>query len=244
MNPLVFTIGLMFVGSGIGAFLTQGTRTLLAVFVLGIGLLVCVAGVAWSRVQTVFGPAFAESLAKAASDARVWLILVLLSWLALSTMLFVRRTSEAATTTTALQAQLLTVKNDLSALQFDYERFKTPRALTQKQFDGIVDFLSTREAQTITIAYIRGDRETRQYAMNFRNALVKAGWNVTTAEVDDASYGVCIDNSNARTPSGETKAGVLLRAAFKEAGVELASYETGGDGGTESTHLVFGPKRD
>ena len=88
MNTLVIAVGLMFVGSAVSAFLTQGTRTPLAIWALIIGLLCCGAGLFWSRVQKVFGPAFAQSLASAASDARIWLILVLLFWVALSTMLF------------------------------------------------------------------------------------------------------------------------------------------------------------
>jgi hypothetical protein len=118
------------------------------------------------------------------------------------------------------------------------------RTLTQKQFDGIVDFLSTRDSQTITITYVRGDREVRQYAMNFRNVLAKAGWNVRMAEVDDASYGVYIETMNAHTPSGYTKAAFLLRGAFKEAGVEGVGDSTIGNGGPESTRLVVGPKQD
>jgi hypothetical protein len=40
-------------------------------------------------------------------------------------------------------------------------------------------------AESRFITYVRGDREVRQYAMNFRNVLTKAGWNVRMAEVDE-----------------------------------------------------------
>lgn len=244
MNSLVITVGLMFVGSALGAFLTQGARTSLAILTLVIGLSCCVAGVFWSRTQRLFGQAFTQSLSSAAADARIWLALAVLVWVFLSTMLFVRRAADTAATTTVLQAQITSLKNDLEFLRRDFQRFKTPRSLTQKQFDDMVDFLSTRDSQTITITYVRGDRETRQYAINFRNALTKAGWTITMAEVDDASYDVYIENDNARTPSGYTKAGVLLRGAFKEANVQGVGDSIVGDGGPASTRLVVGPKRD
>jgi hypothetical protein len=242
MNLLVISVGLMFVGSAVGAFLTQGTRTPLAIAILIIGLACCGVGAFWSRMQRVFGPAFVQSLTSTASDARTWLALAVVVWLFFSTLLFFRRTSEAQTTTAALQVEILTLKNDFSALRDDYKRFRTPRALTQKQFDDIADFLSTRDGQTITIAYFRGDREARQYAVNLENVLTKAGWNITMSEVDDASNGVYVENMNAHTASAYTKAAVLLKAAFKEANVELGDSVIG-NGGPESTRLVVGPKK-
>lgn len=243
MSGLLIAIGLMFIGSGVGAFLAQGTRVSLAIASMTIGAVSLGAGLAWSRVQKVFNAAFVQSLTGAASDARTWLTLFVIVWLFVSTLLFFHRASDSATAVEALQAQVIILRNDLSFLQADYQRFKTPRSLTQQQIDQIGDYLATRDPQTVTVVYIRDDRETRQYAVEFRNALAKGRWTVSLADAEDAGFDVSIESDNPRSGTGETKAGVLLRMAFKEANVTGVGTSQSGDGGPEGTRLIVGSKR-
>jgi hypothetical protein len=243
MSGLLIAIGLMFIGSAIGAFLTQGTRVSLALTSMTIGAVSVAAGVAWSRVQKLFNAAFAQSLTGAASDARTWLALLIIVWVFVSTLLFFHRASDSAESVESLQAQIITLRNDLSFLQADYQRFKTPRLLTQKQTDEIGDYLATRDPQTVTIVYARDDREARQYAVEFRSALAKGRWMVTLADVEDAGFDVHIESDNPRGGTSETKAGVLLRMAFKEADVGGVGASQLGDGGPEATRLIVGSKR-
>jgi len=243
MSSLLITIGVMFIGSAVGAFLTQGTRIYLSLGSLTVGVVCLAAGLSWSHIQKLFNAAFVQSLTSTASDARTWLILIIVVWLFVSSLLFFRRTTDSATSVEALQAEIVTLKNDLSFLQSDYQRFKTPRALTQTQISQIGDYLATREPQAITIVYVRGDRESRQYAMNFRNALAKGRWTVTLADVEDAGLDVSIESDNPHGGTTETKAGTLLRLAFKEANVTGVGTSQVGDGGPEGTKLVVGSKR-
>ena len=130
------------------------------------------------------------------------------------------------------------------ALQSDYQAFKKPRTLNQRQFDAIVDFLSTRDSQRVTVAYVRADRKSRQYAISFSNALAKARWTITMAELDDASPAVVIESYNPGVGNKRTKAAVLLKAAFKDAQLDGWGESQTGNGGPEETRLVVGPKRN
>jgi hypothetical protein len=117
--------------------------------------------------------------------------------------------------------------SQIVAIQGAVTRYVLPRVLTDKQTDGLHEYLSKHESHAITVKVNPLDSEATQYASQIFNALKQTNWDVTfsTASADpntlNNGLSICVVGTNIGPPDHKHDPQQLIQAAFRSANIEV-----------------------
>ena len=213
------------------------------IIIAAMGLASFLFGWYWNTLRLSLGVRFVALLENIASDARIWLgLIVLIILYGMATNLI------AASKKNNLES---IVKEDIPALNAAMRAYVLPRTLTTKQVGAISQCLSNYPPFKVSAQIRQGDREAIKYWVYLQRAIERGGWSIEGVEyLDDLPEGLTIEGREtlltAQTPHGpnKPKAYTLLLQALNEAGISFEqTIGHGIDTKTDSLVIKVGRRR-
>lgn len=224
-QALLVGIGLAFLAAAVSQYVAhQSTKPepkAAASAVIGVALLLM--ALQWQALQWQW---LAASLTRLASDARLWLSLLLLAWIyfAASSIILLRQRYQLGEV----------IEKDIIPFRLALQRFVLPRRLMPEQIESIGAYLGRFSPYTVDFVVVQHDEEAGQFRADIHRAIEHGGW--TTNRIDyqsdiDAGFGYNYTqttvSSQQREDPRNPRPDRILSEAFTQAGVP---FDHGGGG--------------
>lgn len=244
-RAMILLIATMFLGGAINSVVENGLGAHPRQYGYGVlGLVLLLLAGLWPRLETYI-PALAASLGRVASDARVWLGLLLLVWIygSVANLILLRQRYQMGEV----------IEKDMVPFRRALERWVVPRRLTPEQIKSIGAYLAKYPPQTVTFVLPKHDEEASQFRGDMFQALLAGGWNAMGVEYsDDVTPGFKTNfqqtmesQQRSQDPRNPPNADKLVRDAFQQAGIPFEGGSSGS--GVHITQNVLkievGPRR-
>jgi hypothetical protein len=178
-RALLFALALLFLGSALPTWITDGLRNMRANVVTVAGLICLALCLAWPQFQSMLGARMTSTAIALASNFRTWFVLLLLIWVygAIGGLILLRQRHQMADV----------IENDMLPFRQALARYVLPRRLSEEQSDAIAGHLKKHEGNQLPIAIVvqRHDREADMLRGDIVDALMRAGWSVLGLQQED-----------------------------------------------------------
>jgi hypothetical protein len=174
-NPgrwLVLTAGAVFSEAGIQAMLTsQIVSWRVTTPVTAVGIVFILIAVFWNRLR-LNQTAFFQRLNGMASHPGMWVGMVLIVWLSITTLQVLREIE--------VNNEIVGLRNDDQSIAKVIDRLVLPRRITERQKGCISDFLLQFDPHEYSFRLSSQAEEIGQYRADIEQVLTKGGWTRAT----------------------------------------------------------------